>query len=108
MFGQKSFPTVNHQILSSSVVLMNQFEIPADALLIDAEEQKLFIDLERIKYNVKEISLASPKGKLVYTADVTALPVDAIIEIGFADLNKGQYLLEVKTYVQSLHQRITI
>jgi hypothetical protein len=108
VFGQKAFPKVNHQILSSSVVMMNEFEIPADALLIDSEEQKLFIDFERIKYNVKEITLAGPNGKQVFRADVTVMPVDAILEIDFSDFQKGQYLLEVKTYVQSLHQRITI
>lgn len=108
VFGQKAFPKVNHQILSSSVVMMNQFEIPADALLIDSEEQKLFIDFERIKYNVKEITLAAPNGKQVFRADVTVMPVNAILEIDFSDFKKGQYLLEVKTYVQSLHQRITI
>ena len=108
VFGQQNLPQVNNQLLSSSIVAMSQFEIPADALFVDAEEQTLFIDLERIKYNVKEISLASPDGNLVFQKDVTSLPVDAILEINYAHFSKGKYLLEVTTYVQRMHKSISI
>lgn len=107
VFGQSKMLQINNQLLSSSVVAMSQFEIPADALFVDSEEQTLFIDLERIKYNVREISLASPEGKLVYVQDVTELPVDAILEINYSKFNKGQYLLEVRTYVQRMHKAIS-
>ena len=87
---------------------MNHFEIPADALFLDAEEEIMYIDFERIKYNLKEISITGPDGKSVFQKDVAEMPVDAILEIDYSEFDKGQYLLEVKTYVQSLHQRITI
>ncbi len=106
-FSQHNMPQVNNQLLSSSIVAMSQFEIPADALFVDAEEQTLFIDLERIKYNVKEISLASPEGNLVFQKDVTALPVDAILEINYSQFTSGKYLLEVTTYVQRMHKSIS-
>lgn len=108
VLGQQNMPQVNSQLLSSSIVAMSQFEIPADALFVDAEEQTLFIDLERIKYNVKEISMASPEGQVVFKKDVSSLPVDAILEINYSRFSKGKYLLEVTTYVQRMHKSISI
>ena len=106
--GQNSTTQISQNLSVSSLAYFNYSEIPSDCVSVDADEKTLFIDLEKIQYNLKEISLIDHDGSIAFVKDVTQSPVDAIVEIDLKELTTGSYLLELKSYVNSLHKRIEI
>lgn len=78
-----------------------------ECVFLDAAEQVCYVDFQKIRFNLKEIHVIDEKGNIVYSRNVSGLPVDTILEIDFTDFKKGKYIVELRSYINSLHKRIT-
>ena len=105
--GQISVNQISQNLTISSLAYFNS-DIPNDCVSVDVEEQTLFIDLQKIQYNLKEVSLIGRDGSIAFLKDVSQSPVDAIVEVDLTGFSRGSYLLELKSYVNSIHKRIEI
>ena len=97
----EDYPTVSSPVLTN--VSGEQ-----QCVFIDSDEKICFVDFEQIQFNLKEVNIIDQDGSYVYTKDVTSLPVNTILEIDYSKFQSGKYLIEMKSYSQSIHRQVAL
>jgi hypothetical protein len=95
---------------SDDVALTVKDEITTEDefIFIDSDEKVCYIDFEKITINLKEVSLINQSGQVVFSEDVSDVPVDTIFEIDYSTFAGGKYIVEMKSYITSIHKRVIL
>ncbi len=74
----------------------------------DDDNRTFYIDFEKINVNLSDIVVKNKSGEIVFKEDVLDLPVNAIYELNFDELGKGDYLVELRSYTKTLRKEVEI
>ena len=107
--------------ISAQTSVSNNFDVLAsvDDNLLDLDKDDwtffkgedlntFFIDFEKIKSNLNEISVKDAKGTVVFSDELWNLPVDTIYELDFQTYDKGTYTIEITTFTESIERKIEV
>jgi hypothetical protein len=64
----------------------------------DDSDATYYLDFQLINVNLQNLVVRNEVGLIVYSEDVTDLPVDAIYEIDLGQFGKGSYEIELQTF----------
>lgn len=74
----------------------------------DKEAKVLFVDFEKIKVNLSDITVKDPAGEVVFKEDVWQLPVNTIFEINYADFKPGKYSVEIRSFTGIIKRELVV
>ena len=74
----------------------------------DASSKKSYIDFEAIGVNLESIRVTAPNGEVMWSDDVSTLPVDVIYELNYRDYPAGTYTLEIRSYTGKLTRELLV
>lgn len=77
-----------------------------ECVFVDEIENVCYVDFQKIKLNLKEVVVIDETGNIVFTKNVANLPVDTILEIDLGEKAKGKYVIELRSYIKSLHRLV--
>ena len=74
----------------------------------DDDSRTFYIDFEKINVALSDIIVKDETGEIVFKDDVVGLPVNAIYELNFDELGKGDYVVELRSYTKIIRKNISI
>jgi hypothetical protein len=74
----------------------------------DKESMVLFIDFEKIKVNLSDITVKNHSGEVVFREEVWQLPVNTIFEINYAGFKSGLYQVEIRSFTGILKKELIV
>ena len=74
----------------------------------DRQNQRAFIDFEAIGVNLESIRVTAPSGEVMWSDDVSTLPVDVIYEVDYSTYPAGNYTLEIRSYTGKITKALTV
>jgi hypothetical protein len=98
------------QLLSLNSTEANKSDKQQDwSFYTDAENCMLYIDFEKINVNLNGVVVKNKEGKVIFKDDALwQLPVNTIYEVDFSKEEKGDYIVEVRTFTTTLRKTVTI
>lgn len=74
----------------------------------DDDNRTFYVDFEKINVNLSDVVIKRQNGEIVFKDDIMDLPVNAIYELDFAELGKGEYIVEFRSFTKVLRKDISI
>lgn len=74
----------------------------------DNETRVLFIDFEKIKVNLSDITVKNTTGEVVFKEDVWQLPVNTIFEIDYSSFRPGKYQIEIRSFTGMIRREFSV
>lgn len=74
----------------------------------DAPRQRTYLDFEAIGVHLESITVTSATGEVMWTDDLSTLPVDVIYEVDYSTYPKGEYTLTLNSLTGQLTRTITV
>ena len=74
----------------------------------DEDNRTFYVDFEKINVNLSDIVVKNKSGEIVFKDSVIELPVNAIYELNFDELGKGDYVVELRSYTRVIKKDILI
>jgi len=74
----------------------------------DQESKTIFIDFEKLNVNLSNIVVKDILGGVVFKAEVSELPVDAIYELDMSRMSPGTYEIELRSYTGVIRKTVTM
>jgi hypothetical protein len=84
------------------------FEVPSGAVVHGSENHSYFIDLGKISFLLKDLKLVDAKGNVVFSDELSSIPVDAIYEMSTDELAPGKYKLFLDAFVRTTEIEIQV
>jgi hypothetical protein len=107
-FGQDQVSSTTHFSYLESIASADAVIYDEECVFLDDAERVCYVDFQKIQFNLKEVNIIDAEGNVVYSRNVSDLPVDAILEIDFSEFKNGKYIVELRSYVSSMHRRISL
>lgn len=72
------------------------------------ETNTYYLDFDKISANLKEISVVSTSGEVIFKDELWNLPVDTIYELDMQEYEKGTYEIQIKTFKEEIKKSINV
>ncbi len=72
------------------------------------EDNKYYLDLEMIDGRPSDLKLVGDDDEIVLDNSLALVPENAMYELDLSNLNKGKYLLRIRTYLKEFSQTIQV
>lgn len=74
----------------------------------DAQNERAYIDFEAIGVHLEDIRVYAANGEVMWSDDVSTLPVDVIYEVDYSTYPAGSYTLEIRSYTGRITKTIEV
>ncbi len=93
---------------SSEDISINSLEVADWSFYADDDNRTFYVDFEKINVNLSDVVIKKQNGEIVFKDDVIDLPVNAIYELNFESYDKGDYIVELRSFTKVIRKDISI
>ena len=72
------------------------------------EKNLFYVDLEKLEGGLSDLQLFNEEEEVILNSSLKELPSDALYELDLSQIDKGEYLLRIRTYQNEVKKGIII
>ena len=106
--GAQSLASADPRLVELSAPSSDSHDSDDWSVYVDDENEVYYIDFEKFAVNFREVVVYNDRREIVLRDEVSDLPVDAIYEIDFSALPRGQYMIELRSFAGTLRKEVRV
>ncbi len=73
----------------------------------DVDKNKYYIDLELLNGNLSDLNILK-ESEVIWSSSLAEVPKSALYELDLSEMNKGSYILQIRTFKEDIKKEIVI
>ncbi|MGK0391396.1 MAG: hypothetical protein ACI94Y_004161 [Maribacter sp.] len=91
--------------IDAEFVVLEEEEILIPSLV---EKNLFYVDLEKLEGGLSDLQLFNEEQEVILNSSLKEMPSDALYELDLSQMEKGKYLLRIRTYQNEVKKGIIV